>query len=125
MTIPIAVVFIIAAVFATSVQGNTCESDDCECSLSSVEILSDLIDGRINAIIAARAAELTAATEEEFNAAIDERISAVNATIRILNATLDERIKSISTVVGAHNATISKLLRQPGELNLQYIIYIN
>ena len=123
MTIPIAVVFV--AVFSTSVHGNTCESDVCECSLNSVEILSDLIDARINAIIAARVAEFTATTEEEFNAAIDERILAVNATIRILNATLDERIKSISTVVGAHNATISKLLRQPGELNLQCIIYIN
>ena len=111
MAVPVAVVFI--AVFIAGVRGNTCESD---ASLSSVEILSDLVDARINAIFAAKVAESTAAVEQRFNATVDERISTVSATLSALNATLDERITTISTTVDAQNVTISELLSQPGKL---------
>lgn len=112
MTIPIAVVFV--AVFSTrlSVHGNTCESDVCECSLNSVEILSDLIDARINATVVAMVAEFIAV----INATVDERISTVNATLFALDATLGERInkRNLSRAVNAQNITISKLL-SPGK----------
>lgn len=110
MTIPIAVVFV--AVFSTSVHGNTCKSDVCECSLNSVEILSDLIDARINATVVAMVAEFIAV----INATVDERISTVNATLFALDATLGERInkRNLSRAVNAQNITISKLL-SPGK----------
>ncbi len=102
------VTVIIFAVFITSVQGNTC--DDCECSLSDVEVLSDLIDARINAQVA----KITAILEEKFNARVDERISTVNTTLGTVSAAVDERIRRIDGMVDAHNVTIAKLFSQPG-----------
>ena len=42
-----------------------------QCSLSNVEVLSDLIDARINATVAARLEEFIAS--EEFNTAVREK----------------------------------------------------
>lgn len=108
---------VIFAIFVTSahVHGNTCDACD-ECSLSNIEILHDLIDARINATAAAaRVEELaTASAEERFNATVDDRISAVNATINALNTTVDERITTVSNMVDAYNTSLAKLLSQSG-----------
>ena len=93
--ITIAVTFF--AVFIANVHaGDTC--DACECTLSNIEILSQLIDERINATVSERVTTFTATIEERVNATIDERLATVNTTLSYLNA------------------TSAKFLTQPGEV---------
>ena len=83
-----ATTMILFAVFIAIVHGDsTCKIAPCKCSFSNVEILSKYIDERINATVAARVAELTAATEDRFNTTIDERIAtAINTSISAISS---------------------------------------
>ncbi len=52
-----------------------------KCTISNVEILSDLIDKRINATVTARVAELTAAiAKDRLNATVNETIAETVST---------------------------------------------
>ena len=113
--IPIAVaiftVFVVASV----------PSDASECTLNNIEVLSQFIDERINATVAAIIAEVTATLEESIIAAsVNATFDALNATVddRIsaaVNATVDERITTVRTTIDAHGVSIAKLLSQPGK----------
>ena len=114
---------IIAVSTAGSVRGSTC--DTCECPLSNVEIINDIINARINAMITSRVEEFTASFEERMNVTLDEEIETINATLSAVDVTADERIMSTSAAVDAVNVKIvhatDKHLSQPGKtyINLQ------
>ena len=67
---------IIAVSIAGSVRGSTC--DTCECPLSNVEIINDIINARINATITSWVEEFTASFEERMNATLDEEIETIH-----------------------------------------------
>ena len=102
-----------------------------ECILGNIEVLSQLIDERINATFSTLVAEFTATLEKSIAASVnatlntlsdtvDNKIATVNSTVSALSAAVDERMAAIS----AHDVSISKLLSQPG---IKYIImlYVN
>ena len=86
-----------------------------ECTLSSVGVLSQFIDARINATVAARVAEFTAILEESFDTIVDKRTA---ATVNVLNTSIDERIKAVNSTVSVLNAAITRHIHvsQPGEV---------
>ncbi len=117
--IPVAVTFFAVFIKFASVSEAGKAS---ECTLSNVEVLSQLIDARINATVAARVAEFTATLEERFDAAVDEQIATtLNTTISALNASTEERIETVSTTVSTLNVTITGHIGQPGEVCSAYI----
>ena len=117
--IPVAVTFFAVFIRFASVSEAGKAS---ECTLSNVEVLSQLIDARINATVAARVAEFTATLEERFDAAVDEQIATtLNTTISALNASTEERIETVSTTVSTLNVTITGHIGQPGEVCSAYI----
>ena len=98
-----ATTMILFAVFIAIVYGDsTCKIAPCKCSFSNVEILSKYIDERINATVASRVAELTAATEDRFNATIDERFI---TTISTESATWTPVVKTHIGNFSLQNAT--------------------
>ena len=114
--IPAALTFF-AVFIIVSVSGDTSE---CTLSHSNIEILSQFIDARINAAVNAR---VTAATvEEEFNAAVDDRIAAVvNTTFSALTASVDERIRAVNTTISALNVKAGRSIHQPGEVAVRHV----
>ena len=90
----------------------TCSASS-RCSLSNVESLSDLIDARINATVAAKLKEFTATPE--FDTAIEEKVVAtVTTTVNPLNDTVNEGKKSVNSTLSVINETIAKLSNRPG-----------
>ena len=93
------------ALLVACVYGNTCDACD-ECPFSNVEILHDLIDARINATVATRVEELTAALEVR----VESDYNAVNADVGVLNTTVDERMTTVSDTIGVLDTSITKIL---------------
>ena len=108
--IPVAVTYFAVFIKFTSV---SVAGEANECTLSSIEVLSQFIDERINATVAARVAEFTAALEESFDTIVDERTA---ATVNVLNTSIEEQIKAANSTVGALNAAITRHISQPGEV---------
>ena len=109
--IPTALTFF-AVFIIVSVSGDTSE---CTLSHSNIVIISQFIDARINAAV--NVAVTAATVEEEFNAAVDERIAAtVNTTFSALTASADERIRAVNTTISALNVKAARSICQPGEV---------
>ena len=104
-------VFILALVAAAvivitipGVHGDTC--DACECKLTNVDILSQLIDERIDASVNANIdAKVSTTITELISVAIDRRI---NESTRLVNESIPEIV----------DARLNRLLRtQPGKMD--------
>ena len=105
------VILVVVTFFA--VYSHVCGAS--ECLLSNVEILSDFIDERINATIAAKLEELIAT--EEFNVAVEGKVVAmINNSINALYATVDEVKKTVNATL----RTVAKLSNQPSKNSLCY-----
>ncbi len=112
---PVSVVAFFSVLIVASIPGYASE-----CTISNVEILSDLIDKRINATVTARVAELTAAiAKDRLNATVNETIAeTVSTAVSKLNlsATVDERTGKVNTTVSALSVTLPKVINHPGKV---------
>ena len=105
---PAALIAFAVFIASTSVYGNSaCKIAPCKCSFSNIEIISKYIDERINAIVSGTVAELTATTEEEFNATVDERIAmAINTTVSAISSELAMWTPVAKTPIGPENVSL-------------------
>ena len=103
-----------------------------ECILSNIEVLSQLIDERINVTFSTLVAEFTTTLERSIattvntilntlSDTVDTKIATVNSTVSALSATVDERMTAISATADVHDVSISKLLSQPGMLTYAHL----
>lgn len=96
------------AVFIANVHGNT-SCDTCECPLSNVGLINDLINARLNPAVTAKVEETIATIEEIMNATLDQDISTINAAISAFDATADERIAMTSVTADTQRLDVKTI----------------